>query len=90
MYLHLGADVVIRLQEVVGIFDIENATVGKGSKEFLSVSQRKGFVINVTDELPKSFVVCEKDGKTTVYISQISSSTLLRRTTGLDKMNLMI
>jgi hypothetical protein len=41
-------------------------------------------VINVTDELPKSFVVCmEKDNNQYVYLSQLSSATLLKRSEGL-------
>ena len=36
-------------------------------------------VVNVSFELPKSFVVCEKNGKITVYISQLSSKTLIKR-----------
>ena len=86
MYLHLGADVVIRLNEVVGIFDIENSTVKKSSKDFLSAAQKMGRVVNVCAELPKSFIVCEQDGETTVYISQISSSTLKKRSSFLKEL----
>ncbi len=39
-------------------------------------------MVNVSMELPKSFVVCEKNGRETVYISQISTATLLRRASG--------
>ena len=36
-------------------------------------------------ELPKTFVVCgDREGKITVYISQISSATLRKRTTFID------
>lgn len=46
----------------------------------LSYCRRKrGRVVNVSFELPKSFVVCEKNGKITVYISQLSSKTLIKR-----------
>ena len=42
--------------------------------------EKAGKVINVSDDLPKSAVVCcGKDGRTVVYISQLSSQTLLRR-----------
>ena len=33
----------------------------------------------ITDELPKSAVVCRENGDFVVYISQISSKTLLKR-----------
>ncbi len=81
MYLHLGQDTVVRLDEIVGIFDMETATISKHSRQFLADAEKGGRVFNVSLELPKSFVVCmDDDGTETVYISQISSSTLLRRT----------
>lgn len=80
MYLHLGADTVIRTEHIVGIFDLENATVSKATKRYLAAAQKAGQVVNVTMELPKTFVVCAEKKNTTVYISQISSSTLKKRT----------
>jgi hypothetical protein len=80
MYLHLGQETVVRLREVVGIFDMENATISKYTRQFLADAEKGGRVCNVTMELPKSFVVCvDRDGTETVYISQISSATLLKR-----------
>ena len=80
MYLHLGQETVVRLREVVGIFDMENATISKYTRQFLADAETGGRVCNVTMELPKSFVVCvDRDGTETVYISQISSATLLKR-----------
>ena len=73
MYLHLGQETVVRLREVVGIFDMENATISKYTRQFLADAEKGGRVCNVTMELPKSF------GTETVYISQISSATLLKR-----------
>lgn len=85
MYLHLGQDTVVRLQDIVGIFDMENATISKNTRQFLADAEKGGRVFNVTMELPKSFVVCvDEEGAETVYISQISSSTLLKRTGFID------
>ena len=81
MYLHLGQDTVVKLSEVVAIFDLENASVAKATKRYLALAQKQGLVVNVSTELPKSFVVCvDEKGKNTVYISQISSATLKKRT----------
>ncbi len=80
MYLHLGQDTVVRLDEVVGIFDMENASISKHTRQFLTNAQKSGRIFNVSMELPKSFVVCvDESRKETVYISQISSATLLKR-----------
>ena len=81
MYLHLGQDTVVKLSEVVAIFDLENASIAKATKRYLAQAQKQGLVVNVSTELPKSFVVCvDEKGRTTVYISQISSATLKKRT----------
>jgi hypothetical protein len=79
MYLHLGNDTVIRMDEIVGIFDIENASLSKYTKYFLGQSTKRDEVFNVSYEMPKSFIVCQSHGKATVYISQISPQTLLKR-----------
>ncbi len=81
MYLHIGQETVVPMREIVGIFDMENTTVSKNTRVFLNEAQRRGRVITVGDDLPKSFVVCQKgDGPPTIYISQISCATLLKRT----------
>ena len=81
MYLHLGQETVVRLDEIIGIFDMDTATISRHSRQFLADAEKGGRVFNVSSELPKSFVVCmDGEGNETVYISQISSSTLLRRT----------
>lgn len=79
MFLHLGGDVVVRDSEVVGIFDIETTSISKITKQYLAMSETAGRVINVSYELPKTFIVCSSGGDTTVYISQISSATLKKR-----------
>lgn len=81
MYLHLGQDTVVRMDELIGIFDMDTSTISKHSRQFLADAQKGGRVFNVSQELPKSFIVCvDKERTETVYISQISSATLLKRT----------
>ncbi|MBP3381477.1 MAG: DUF370 domain-containing protein [Clostridia bacterium] len=79
MYLHLGNDVVVRARDIIGIFDVENTTVSKLTRQFLADAQKGGRVVNVSPELPKSFIVCAHNGDETVYISQISAATLRGR-----------
>lgn len=80
MYLFLGQETVVPLREIVGIFDMDNTTISKSTRTFLAEAEQRGEVVTVSDELPKSFVVCQsaKNGRT-VYISQISCATLLKR-----------
>jgi hypothetical protein len=87
MYLHIGHERVIRQEDIIGIFDIETSSISKITRDFLSNAQNKGNIFNVTNELPKSFIVCDNSkGKRNciVYISQISSITLLKRSSFFD------
>ncbi|HIW74594.1 MAG TPA: DUF370 domain-containing protein [Firmicutes bacterium] len=87
MYLHLGQDTVVRLDEVVGIFDMDKSTISKHSRQFLADAQKGGRVVNVSEELPKSYVVCvDREGTETVYVSQISSATLKKRAGFMDEL----
>jgi hypothetical protein len=79
MYLHLGQDVVVPKDSVVGVFDIDNATSSVITREFLNKAEKSGEIVNIADDIPKSFVVCCEGGRTTIYLSQLASATLLRR-----------
>lgn len=80
MYLHLGQETVVKTDSILGIFDLDTSTISKHTRDYLARAEKEGRVINVSMELPKAFVVCAEKKKTTVYISQLSSSTLLKRT----------
>ena len=84
MYIHLGSGTVVRDRSIVGIFDIDYCSVSKRTREFLAKAQKGAQVVNVTGELPKSFVLCEENGKTTLYISGISTATLTKRANMVD------
>jgi hypothetical protein len=87
MYLHIGNEKVVRQKDIIGVFDIETSSISKITRDFLNKAQINGNIFNVTNELPKSFVVCgnlKEKSKYTVYISQISSITLLKRLSFID------
>ena len=79
MYLHLGSDVVVLKSSVIGIFDLDTSTISKNTRNYLAAAEKEGRVVTVSYELPKSFVAAVDDGGITVYISQLSSQTLLKR-----------
>lgn len=80
MFLHLGNDVIINTKNLVGIFDIEKSSISKFTKEYLNNAEKMKRIVNVSYELPKSFIVClDENFNETVYISQISPATLRKR-----------
>jgi hypothetical protein len=76
MYLHAGADTVIRTRSIVAVFDLDYASQNKDTLEFLRTAEKEGRLINVTEQLPKAFILTN-DGN--VYLTQLSSQTLLGR-----------
>ena len=80
MYLHLGQSVVVPYKEILGIFDLDNASWAYKTREFLQRCEREGRAVWLGEDLPRSFVlVGEAKGPSTVYISQLSSSALFSR-----------
>ncbi len=79
LYLHLGQNTIVRSSSVLGVFDLDNSTSSHITRKFLSRMEKEGRVVNVSSDLPKSFVLCRESGDTRVYLSQLSSQTLLRR-----------
>jgi len=80
MYLHLGKNVVVAYSEIVAVCDLDNSSHSHITRAYLTAAEKGGQVVNVSDDLPKSFVVCQKpDGSQILYLSQLASSTLLKR-----------
>ncbi len=79
MYLNIGGDYLIDDRDVVGIFDLDKITVFKVNRDYLSNMEKRGKIVNVTEKLPKSFMLCKGKGEEIVYISQLLPSTLLKR-----------
>ena len=80
MYLHLGQNVMIRNQDILGIFDLDNTTWSFRTRRFLERAEQEGRVIPVGDDLPRSFVLTQEgDSPPAVYITQLSPATLQKR-----------
>lgn len=75
MYLHLGSDVSVNVNEIIGIFDIEKVTVQSYMNDYLSYCQKNGKIYYVSLDMPKSIIVCTD----IVYISNVSCLTLRKR-----------
>ena len=80
MYLHLGQNVMVRNQDVIGIFDLDNTTWSFRTRRFLERAEQEGRVITVGDDLPRSFVLIQEgDGPPAVYITALSPAALSAR-----------
>lgn len=80
MYLNIGQDTVISDKNILGIFDLDNTTVSKSTREYINTASKNGECITVSiEELPKSFIVVAEENKKEIYISSLNTSTIFKR-----------
>ncbi|MBQ9783703.1 MAG: DUF370 domain-containing protein [Clostridia bacterium] len=79
MFLHVGNNKNIRVRDVIGIFDMDNATLSAVTRKFLSTRQKQLMVEIAAVELPKSFILFEENGLYKICFSPISSAALKGR-----------
>ena len=79
MFLHAGNGKNIRQRDIIGIFDMDNATVSQITRKYLSSSQKKMMVETVADEIPKSFILYTVNDEMKICFSPLSTSALAGR-----------
>ena len=82
MYLHIGNKKSVKSEKIIGIFDLDTATVSNISKDFINRKQRDGLVEYDDNDLPRSFVLFEDEGESRIKLSRISSVGLKMRSDG--------
>lgn len=78
MYLSIGGDFTVRRQAVLGIFDLDNTSTSKRTREFLQKAEKEGALVPC-DDLPKSFLLTSEYGMLRVYLTPLSTATLEKR-----------
>ena len=78
MYLSIGNDMAVREQSIIGIFDLDNTSTSKRTREFLNRGEREGSVVPC-DDLPKSYVLTAEYGFQRVYLTPFNTATLEKR-----------
>ena len=78
MYLSIGNDLAVRESSIIGIFDMDNTSTSKRTREFLNKAEAEGQVVPC-DDLPKSFILTAEYGLNRVHLTALSSTTLEKR-----------
>ena len=79
MYINIGNDFAVRTDTVIGIFDLDNTTSSRWTRNLLAMAQENGEIVETTEELPKSFLVTNEYGLTRIYLTQYNAAILERR-----------
>ncbi len=78
MYLSIGNDMAVRDSSIIGIFDLDNTSTSKRTRDFLTRAEQLGEVVPC-DDLPKSYVLTAEYGFSRVYLTSLSAATLEKR-----------
>ena len=80
MKLYLNDEHALDKGSIVGIFDMDTATVAQDTRKFLSEREREGCATVTTADIPVSFVVeCDRDKKIKIYLTRNAPKALRRR-----------
>ncbi len=80
MYISIGGDMAVRDRSIIGIFDLDGCSMSRKTMDYLKNAEKNGVLLNVTEDIPKTFLVTEEYGMEKVYFTQLSASTLEKRT----------
>ncbi len=78
MYINIGNDMSVREKSIIGIFDMDNTSTSKKTREFLNRAEKNGEIIPC-DDLPKSFILTAEYGMARIHLTALSSYTLEKR-----------
>ena len=78
MFLHLGFDVVVPIEDIVVIIGWapKGTEKNKINKKFFRKEEKEGHIITIVEEKIKSLVITNKERH---YLSPISKQTLAKR-----------
>lgn len=79
MFVHIGNGKSVKKKDIIGIFDLDTATVTKAGKKFINDREKRGLVEYDDFDLPRSFILVSEGGKEKIRLSRISPQGLKLR-----------
>ena len=79
MYLHIGNGKILKTENIIGIFDLDTATVSRETKKYISEKEKAGEVEYTDFDLPRSFILLREKDKDKIELSRISTVGLKQR-----------
>ena len=76
MFLHIGNGSSLPLKDIIGIFDLDTATVSKQTRVVIKQAEQEKRLSYTDEDLPRSFLLCADN---TLHLSRISSVGLRLR-----------
>lgn len=86
MYVHIGKDVIIKSENIIAIFDIRTLEKKNSLENICKNLKISDKIIDVSENNQKSLIIVSGKNTTKGYISNISSTTLGKRTSKYERM----
>ena len=78
MYLHIGNGETVKKDRIIGIFDLDSATVSQTTRQFLAAEEKKKRVTSSGEDLPKCFLLLSPPKRRQTQKRQEAEVRLLR------------
>ena len=75
MYLTVGKNTVLTEESILGIFDLDNCSQSRQTREFLAAEEKRSRIRNIAEDIPNTFLLCEEG----TYLIQTASRNLAKR-----------
>ncbi len=79
MYLYICKNNIIKTENIIGLFDINTIKKTKEFKELCIKLKNENQLINISNNIEKSFILIKENKKCKAYISNFSIETLEKR-----------
>lgn len=74
MFFYITPTCPIDKEEIIGIFDMDSATVSADTRKFLRQREKKGTLTSTARDIPKSFVLTDS----AVYLVQTAPNSIIK------------
>ncbi len=79
MFLHIGNNIVIKKEEIIGIYNIKSIKDTIEYKDIINKLKLENNLIKAENIEENTFILIQKNNEIKGYISNISSNTLSKR-----------
>ena len=79
MYLHIGNGEIVQKKKIIGMFDLDTASISAITRQFLKKQENKGRLSYSGEDLPRTFLLLDEEDGVEVRLSRISTVGLRAR-----------
>ncbi len=79
MYLHIGKDIILKKEKIIGIFNIESILETKEYQTIIEILEEAKRIKDISKGDPKTLILYKEENNLCGIISNISSNSIGKR-----------